>query len=225
LLFFYKDNQRHYSKQSLLQNSSKTIPSLPNPYLSVTEDFATPEPKITEQIKVYRTSDYIFFPVSKSVSLNGFHPNDLVVLDPPYSLRSVKVSNLILSDLKKMINDAKESGIDIKVVSGFRSYSDQEYLFNSYISQERRKNPSLSDDELVSIVNQFSAKPGHSEHQLGTTIDIGSNENGYKLIVDENAKYQKWLLENSQKYNFRISYPKGNPEYIYEPWHLRWWPK
>ncbi|GIW08792.1 MAG: hypothetical protein KatS3mg060_3597 [Dehalococcoidia bacterium] len=70
----------------------------------------------------------------------------------------------------------------------------------------------------------MSAKPGHSEHQLGTAIDFASAENGYEL--DEsfaNTREGKWLLANATRYGFVLSYPAGAESitgYAYEPWAL-----
>lgn len=224
LSLFYKTKQINFTRPPLVQNSQRFYLKISNVNTLLRKTTLISSLENKKQIKLYKTSDYIFFPVNKTISLDDFYPDDLVILDQKYSIGTVRVSSLIINDLKKMIDDAGKLGIEIKVISGFRSYIEQEILFNSYVLEEKRKNPNFTENELIGIVNRYSAKPGHSEHQLGTTVDLASSENGYKLVADEKSKYQKWLLKNAHKYNFRISYPKGNKEYIYEPWHLRWWP-
>lgn len=200
----YKTTISENTKLTLFQELNKTqIPSKP----------------------IYQTKDYIYFQVSKTNSLGQYAPDDLVTLQSQYVTKPTQVSKLIEDDLIKLLDKAKADGVDIKVTSGYRSYSAQEALFNLYISQERKNHPDYTQEQLVATVNQYSAIPGHSEHQLGTTVDLVSSENGYQLIADDTLKYVQWIAANASNFNFRISYPKGNTEYIYEPWHLRWWPK
>lgn len=170
----------------------------------------------------FNTADYIYFPISKTNSLGDKSPNDLVKVSPEYTIRDIYVSKLIISDLQNLIDAASRDGITLKIVSGYRSYTEQSTLFNYYLQLERSKSPNLSNSELEKIVNTYSAKPGHSEHQLGTTVDVLSAENNYQFDSNEKLKYVQWIEKNSVRFNFIISYPKGNSEYIYEPWHIRW---
>lgn len=166
--------------------------------------------------------DYINFPVSKTNSLGTYAPTDLVTLSLPYSTRNIKVRIIIVKDLINLIRSAEKDGINLKVVSGYRSYSDQVNTFNYYVQTELKSNPSLSKEEAIAKANTYSAKPGHSEHQLGTTVDILSSETNYEFSSDPNLKFAKWLETNARKFNFSISFPQGNNEYVYEPWHIRW---
>ena len=166
--------------------------------------------------------DYIKFPISKTNSVGQYIPENLVNLNPSLTTKSVRVRSEIVSDLTKLIQAAKSEGITLKVVSGYRSYGDQSVIFNNYVNQELRTNPNLTKQQAEAKANTYSAKPGHSEHQLGTTVDILSDEVNYQFDSNPNTKFAKWLEANSTKHNFEISYPQGNSEYIYEPWHLRW---
>ncbi len=87
-----------------------------------------------------------------------------------------------------------------------------------------RKNPKLTKEQARLKANRYSAHAGHSEHQLGTTVDILSAENGYLFSADKKWKYVAWLEKNAHKYHFKISYPEGSVEFQYEPWHVRWYP-
>ena len=53
------------------------------------------------------------------------------------------------------------NGTPIVIISGYRSYSYQQNLFDSRVAAEGEEAASLS-----------TARPGHSEHQLGTAIDV-----------------------------------------------------
>jgi LAS superfamily LD-carboxypeptidase LdcB len=69
------------------------------------------------------------------------------------------------------------------------------------------------------------ARPGHSEHQLGTTIDVTTEG---ETDVDQSwgaTPQGQWVATNAHKYGFLLSYPQGATErtcYDYEPWHLRY---
>ncbi len=129
-----------------------------------------------------------------------------------YSLR-----NILIADLTRMITDSKADGIDLSIVSGYRSYQTQVNTYNNWLSKNNNN---------VALVDTFSARPGHSQHQLGTVIDFSSNEIGDRL-GDEfaNTNASKWLINNAYKYGFVLSYPKGNESitgYKFESWHYRY---
>ena len=71
-----------------------------------------------------------------------------------------------------------------------------------------------------------SARPGHSEHQMGTTMDITSPSVGNDLVsAFGDTPEGKWLAANAHTFGFVMSYPPGKEAttgYIYEPWHFRY---
>lgn len=105
--------------------------------------------------------------------------------------------------------DAKALGLNIPLVSGYRSYETQENLYNKYVKKDGEKK-----------ANTYSAKPGESEHQTGLAFDIGSVDRSFANTIEA-----KWLAENAYLYGFIVRYPKGKTDitgYIYEPWHVRY---
>ena len=111
--------------------------------------------------------------------------------------------------LNEMINAAKTEGVVLRMISGFRSYSTQNTLYNNYVSRDGKAE-----------ADRYSARPGHSEHQTGLAFDLNSLDQSF-----ENTKEGKWLAENCWKYGFIIRYPKGKESvtgYMYEPWHVRY---
>lgn len=156
--------------------------------------------------------------VTKKVSLGNFVPKDLV------TFRGIRVARRIVPDLTRLLLDARKAGLTLKVVSGYRSYEKQKQVVQTWITKERTKDPHLTREQAEKLVDTYSARPGHSEHQLGTTVDILSAENGYQFSADKKWSYVRWLEKNAHRYNFKISYPEGSTEYQYEPWHLRWYP-
>ncbi len=147
-------------------------------------------------------------------------PNDLVSLNN----LGIRVSNnghyarnIIVNDLKKLNEDAKKAGITLIINSAYRSYSTQISTYNYWLS---------INGGNVDITDTISARPGHSEHQLGTTIDFSSTETGGGIGAHlANTKTAKWIESNSWKYGFVISYPKGYETvtgYQHEWWHVRY---
>lgn len=111
--------------------------------------------------------------------------------------------------LRIMAEGAKNDGITLLVSSTFRSYDYQKIVYERNVRE--------SGEE---IANRESAKPGTSQHQLGTAVDFGS-------ITDEYAetKAGKWLYENAWKYGWSLSFPQGYEEvtgYRWECWHFRY---
>lgn len=112
--------------------------------------------------------------------------------------------------LLDMLRDAQKDGVNLLVVSAYRSFDEQKALKGAYTVQ------------YGSGANAFSADQGYSEHQLGTTIDFTTQAIGGGLTGFETTTAYTWLTENAHKYGFVLSYPKGNTYYIFEPWHWRY---
>lgn len=117
--------------------------------------------------------------------------------------------------LRELINAAKQQGVSIFISSGYRTYEDQVGSFAYW------KN--LAGEATAT---KYAAKPGHSEHHLGTTVDILTYENWLKLLPSyEQTKLRKWLKSNAYLYGFVESYPAYTTSitgYTYEPWHYRY---
>ena len=113
-----------------------------------------------------------------------------------------------------MLNAAKLEGLNIYIVSGFRSYSTQSRIYNNYVKNDGKVN-----------ADTYSARPGHSEHQTGLAFDVCMD--GYACVNSgfDNTPPAKWLAANAYKYGFVLRYPKGKTNetgYMYESWHFRY---
>ena len=104
---------------------------------------------------------------------------------------------------------ASEDGISLWIISSYRSYYDQEAIYNRYLQWDTKE-----------VVDTYSSRPGHSDHQTGYTFDVNSLEQSF-----EYDPAGQWLADNCYKYGFIIRYPKGKEDstgYMYEPWHIRY---
>jgi D-alanyl-D-alanine carboxypeptidase len=105
---------------------------------------------------------------------------------------------------------AHEDGCELLLVSGFRSIEYQAGLIRNKIAS----------GQLIEDILEVNVAPGFSQHHTGKAIDIATP--GSKPLLEEFEKSSafEWLQQNAEKFGFRMSYPRGNPEGInYEPWH------
>jgi D-alanyl-D-alanine carboxypeptidase len=116
---------------------------------------------------------------------------------------------------QQMWDAARRDGINLALLSGFRSIEEQEYLF--FEVKEQRAQDTTKRAEV-------SAPPHHSEHHTGYAIDLGDgNVPGANLSESfEDTAAFRWLQNNAARYSFELSFPRNNPQGIaYEPWHWR----
>ena len=119
--------------------------------------------------------------------------------------------------LSAMFAAAKVNKISLKILSAYRSYSAQVKVFAKWVAQSG-----------LQQARKYSAIPGHSEHQLGTTVDLGSLTG----VAWSNPKFPTsptalWLEANAYKFGFVRSYPAGSANvalscYGAEAWHWRY---
>jgi LAS superfamily LD-carboxypeptidase LdcB len=134
---------------------------------------------------------------------------------------------------KEMQNDAKKEGIEIEIVSGYRSYQKQKYIWNNKYNKNFKKG--IFGIKNINRIIQYSTLPGTSRHHWGTDIDIIDKRftpEGDLLIeknYSENGIYSqlyRWMKKNSKKYRFYLVYddsPKRKG-FKFEPWHYSYKP-
>ncbi|MEC5424591.1 D-alanyl-D-alanine carboxypeptidase family protein [Virgibacillus sp. C22-A2] len=158
--------------------------------------------------------------VNKKYGLpKDYIPDDLVIPNVRFSftedLPKKQLRKIAADALEEMFNAADKKGLNLFAQSGYRSYERQDAIFASNASQH-------GED----AANQFSARPGESEHQTGLSMDVTSPEVNNKLITAFGDTAEgKWVKENAAEFGFIIRYPEGKEEitkYQYEPWHLRY---
>ncbi|MHC1716946.1 MAG: M15 family metallopeptidase [Candidatus Dojkabacteria bacterium] len=167
-----------------------------------------------------RNGNDLLILVNKEYKLpQNYAPSDLVSASlsgirkgSGYTLR-----NILINDLKALVNRAKSDGIDLSIRSAYRSYSTQIATYNYWLNV---------NGGSISATDKVSARAGHSQHQLGTAIDFSSSEIADGLGGSfSSTKASKWLATNAWKYGFVISYPSGYESttgYSYESWHYRY---
>ena len=163
--------------------------------------------------KLSKTDKELLQKYSKVYFLNeNYVPSSLINIAPDYLFnknREEKIHTQVYPYLQDMITDAQEDGIDLKIISAYRSFGEQSALKGNYVVT------------YGSGANKFSADQGFSEHQLGSAVDLTTADlgSGYTGFGADDAFI--WMQNNAYEYGFILSYPKGNAYYQYEPWHWR----
>src|SRR5699024_3048455 len=115
----------------------------------------------------------------------------------------------------EMFAAASNDGINLTVISAYRSYQYQQQLYAGYVAQHG-----------VAHTDKISAQPGHSEHQTGLALDVDSPGGAHTLKQSfGDTEAGKWLAAHAVDYGFVIRYPQDQQQitgFQFEPWHLRY---
>lgn len=119
--------------------------------------------------------------------------------------------------LEEMFAACKEDiGVTLKAVSGFRSYEKQSTLYSNKL---KKVNGSQKR------ADEYVARPGASEHQLGMAMDLGQTNNTSLTASFGSTKGGQWIREHCWEYGFILRYDEPWEDvtgYKYEPWHVRY---
>jgi zinc D-Ala-D-Ala carboxypeptidase len=136
-------------------------------------------------------------------------------LQPISNDRRIRMRTAAAQKFTEMVKAARNGGVVLVPLSGFRSVKEQEQLFFT-VGAQRNQTPA----ERAAV----SAPPGHSEHHTGYAVDIGD---GAVPATNLNTNFEKtkafqWLQANAARFGFELSFPKDNTQGVsYEPWHWR----
>ena len=142
-----------------------------------------------------------------------FVPRKLVALSEYPSIITSRPDMLLNEDaaeaLARLCEAAAEEDIRLIVSSAYRSYEYQSALFDRYAQQDGEE-----------AASRYSARPGTSQHQLGSTVDFGDISNLFA-----SSEEGEWMKNNAAGYGWSLSYPEGaelQTGYMWESWHWRW---
>lgn len=145
----------------------------------------------------------------------SYVPPDLVPVSQAGIAGHGKVRAVVIDDLRAMTEAAAAAGNAIGVESAYRSYADQVATFNSWVARSG-----------YAAALTFSARPGHSEHQLGLAIDFRSDPGGSPFSGSwGNTPAGSWMRQHAWEYGFIRSYPAKRQAvtcYASEAWHYRY---
>jgi len=200
--------------------------SVPASELPVPVQSATQEVKPVTQPKTAPLFDKTAFSLDVADSLwvvadklrplnpKNYKPANLVTLKLPHRYEPTMSSNAAGS-YEVMYAAAKADGVSLVIQSAYRSYSNQVGVYNGWVARLGQAKADLQ-----------SARPGHSEHQIGLSVDIAAGNR--KCTIAEcfaDTPEGRWLTEHAWEYGWVLRYPKGLTHitgYKYEPWHWRY---
>lgn len=148
---------------------------------------------------------------------DGYEPDDLETINSEYFING----NTLVRKLRKEAKEAFENlskasieeGYPVYGQSAFREYDMQVSLYNNAVNSLGKAKADID-----------TARPGHSEHQTGLTIDVSSTKGG-NMMSFENTKSFDWMQNNAHKYGFILRYRKDKVDitgFMYESWHYRY---
>lgn len=164
--------------------------------------------------------DTIDVVVNKNRKLpSNYRPDDLVVPKVTFAFDGIQEKSHLRSEaaiaLEKLFTLAKQDGIILHAISGFRSEQYQQTVYRRNVEKQGQVQ-----------ADKVSARPGHSEHQTGLTMDVSANSVNNTLETQfANTIEGNWLKNNAHRAGFIIRYLKGKEHitgYSYEPWHIRY---
>ena len=133
----------------------------------------------------------------------------------------------------KMQSDALKEGISIQIVSAYRNFKRQQYIFLKKYNKYKQKG--LSEKQTLAKITEYSTIPGTSRHHWGTDIDIVQQltKMPRNLLVEKNysnegdfCPMKQWMDQNAYKYGFYLVYTenKNRTGFKHEPWHYSYAP-
>lgn len=169
---------------------------------------------VLSEEKKYDPNDIsLYYLIDKKHTVSSTYvPNKLIQLEKNdvYNLNKKELS--LREDakvaLEVMAKAALKDGIRLLVSSTYRSYDYQDRLFKYWVSVDG-----------VEEAERESARPGTSQHQLGTAIDFGSISDDF-----DTTPMGRWVYENAADYGWSLSFPKNYEDitgYRWECWHFR----
>ena len=206
-----KDCQDCLSAIQTNQNSSEETTPTPSPATTTTP---TPEPTVEPTVDTTTVSSIQKITNKNHPIDSGYVPANLTIVNVNSNgtqyLRSEAASELV-----NMFAAAHKDGIDLYLVSGYRSYAQQLALYNTYVSTDGK-----------ALADSYDAIPGACEHQLGLAVDLSDDNRDHDIddSFESTAAYQ-WLLKHSYEYGYILRFPPGKESITgiaYNPWSFRY---
>jgi len=139
-----------------------------------------------------------------------YKPTDMVTQIKSGWPKKAQLRREAMEQMDKMMTAAKQDGVSLIPVSTYRTWKYQDGLYRRNLAQNGGQ------------ASGYVAKPGESQHHLGTAVDFNTVS-----PKDENIPALVWLRKHAGEYGFSLSFPKGEEAekesgYPYEPWHYRY---
>lgn len=225
LVFLVIDNNSLRKKLNEAQNSSQT------PTSSVASDVTSVLSESSSKVSVSSddTSSVAAYKPDpddwnlRLANLDNYLPDGFTVetglITQAYASKNqMEFDARAVDELNAMLKAANDSGVNIFVVSSYRSVRYQTGLYNNEV--QKWVNQGYDNEAAKKKAATIVAVPGTSDHNLGLAVDLNSVEESF-----ENTRQFTWLQEHAEEYGFVMRFPKNKQDVtkiIYEPWHYRY---
>jgi zinc D-Ala-D-Ala carboxypeptidase len=145
----------------------------------------------------------------------GYVPPDLVAVSRAGLSGGGSVRRIAIADLAALAVAGRKAGVRLAVESAYRSEAQQRRTFAGWVRTSGEAE-----------AGRFSARAGHSEHQLGTALDFKAAGGGSPWTrAFARSRHARWLAANAWQFGWIQSYPSGAEAqtcYGNEAWHYRY---
>jgi len=163
--------------------------------LKIQEGIAANPSFIIDIFSILQDDPYLWILVDKEHSLSqNYEPDDLVEL----TNRSYRVNRAGMflrraaeESLEEMANNARNDGITLTASSAYRSYNYQVQVYDRNVREEGQEE-----------ADRVSARPGHSQHQLGLIVDFGSITDAFAQTAEG-----RWIAANASRFGCHFHIP------------------
>jgi D-alanyl-D-alanine carboxypeptidase len=170
---------------------------------------------LIDLFNILQQDPFLWILVDKQNALSeDYEPFDLVELKSGGSYRINRAGLLLRSAAAEALEEMaaasrREAGLTLLASSAYRSYNNQAQIYTRIVGQMGQE-----------AADRESARPGHSQHQLGLALDFGSITDAFAQTAEG-----RWLSANASRFGWSLSYPDGYEEitgYRWESWHYRY---
>lgn len=188
---------------------------------TIEERMAEREAEAEPECPPYCTKDFLLGKINYRKDTTLF-----IKVDKQHTWNTVYLLKETYEAYKKMYEAARKDGVKLMVISGCRTFNDQQCIWvNKWNSEEYL---AIADEkERARKILQYVAVPGTSRHHWGTEIDF----NSARLVYYESGpgkRLYEWLRKNAADYGFYQPYtPMGEGRttgYHEEMWHWTYLP-
>ncbi len=151
--------------------------------------------------------------VNKYYALDDkYVPDNIVSVSSAHAYGKNSLTEQTYNAFKEMSSDASKEDLTLIITSGYISYDEQEEIYND-----------IKETSSIGYADTVAARPGHSEHQTGLSIDLTTYKPS-STKFSETDEYE-WLIDNAHKYGFIIRYPEESNHitgFNFESGHFRY---
>jgi D-alanyl-D-alanine carboxypeptidase len=167
---------------------------------------------IMDLLAILEGDPYLYMLVDKEHPLpESYRPSDLAEIGGSCGVtrKGLMVREAAARALEEMAAAALAEGVTLTAGSAYRSYEYQAGLYDRNVLEMGQE-----------AADRESARPGHSQHQLGLVVDF--------IPIDDSfaeTAAGRWVFRNAGRFGWSLSFPGGYEDvtgYRWESWHYRY---